>query len=146
MKSLAARPSSQKRWKAVTRFGSLSTIVIAIGFVGVVFVAGWTNAKRTDAAASGVQQGGRDEIRVELTTNGFTPSEVQHAPGSFAIVVENNALLSEYKLILKAEDGTVVKELQVEKGSSALTVSLQSGRYTLTEVDHSEWVCTIVVQ
>ena len=81
------------------------------------------------------QQGGRDEIRIELSNNGFTPSEVQHAPGSFAIAVENNTLSSEYKLVLKAEDGTVLNEVQVQKGSSAWTVNLQTGRYTLTEVE-----------
>ena len=141
-----ARRSSQTRSKAVARFGRLGTVLIAAVFVGMAFIAGWTNAKRVYAIASGVQQGGRDEIRVELTTNGFTPSEVQHAPGSFAIAVENNALLTEYKLRLKAEDGTILNEVQVQKGSSAWTVNLQTGRYTLTEVDHSEWICTIVVQ
>jgi hypothetical protein len=56
------------------------TIVIAIGLVGVVFIAGWAKEKRTGAAASGGQQGGRDEIRIELSGNGFAPSEAQHAP------------------------------------------------------------------
>lgn len=91
-------------------------------------------------------QQGRDEVRIELTSNGFAPSEVQHAPGTFAIAVENNALPGEYKLKLKAEDGTVLNEFQVQKGSSAWTVSLQTGRYTLTEPNHSQWLCSLVVQ
>jgi hypothetical protein len=49
-------------------------------------------------------------------------------------------------LRLKAEDGTVLNEVQVQKGSSAWTVNLQTGRYTLTEVNHPQWACTIVVQ
>ena len=106
----------------------------------------WANAKRIDAFPSIDQQGGRDEIRIELSNNGFTPSEVQHAPGSFAIAVENNTLSTEYKLVLKAEDGTVLNEVQVQKGSSAWTVTLQTGRYTLTEVDHSQWICNLIVQ
>jgi hypothetical protein len=81
-----------------------------------------------------------------LSSNGFAPSEVQHAPGSFAIAVENNTMLGEYTLRLKAEDGTVLSEIQVQKGSSAWTVNLQTGRYTLTEVNHSQWSCSIVVQ
>ena len=92
------------------------------------------------------QQGGRDEVRIELTSDGFNPSAVQHAPGTFAISVENKTLSGDYTLRLKAEDGTVLSELQVQKGSSAWTVSLQSGRYTLTEVNHSQWTCSIVVQ
>jgi Cu/Ag efflux pump CusA len=89
---------------------------------------------------------GRDEVRIELTSNGFAPSEVQHAPGTFAIAVENNTLPGEYTLRLKAEDGTLLSELHVQKGSSAWSVSLQSGRYTLTEAGHSQWLCNIVVQ
>jgi hypothetical protein len=124
------------------RFGSA---VIPVVFVGVVLLAVWANTKRVSVAAAGAQQG-RDEIRIELSSDGFSPSEVQHAPGSFAIAVENNTLSSEYKLRLKAEDGTVLNEVQVQKGSSAWTVTLQTGRYTLTEVNHSEWVCSIVVR
>ena len=123
-----------------------SKVMVAIAgiFVGIVFIAGWANAKRVDGETSAQQ--GRDEIRIELSSNGFSPSEVQHAPGSFAIAVENSTLSGEYKLRLKAEDGTVLNEVQVQKGSSAWTVTLQTGRYTLTEVNHSEWSCSIVVQ
>lgn len=126
------------------RRASKMIVVIAGIFVGIVFVAGWANAKRIDGETS-VQQG-RDEIRIELSSNGFSPSEVQHAPGSFAIAVENSTLSGEYKLRLKAEDGTVLSEVQVQKGSSAWTVTLQTGRYTLTEVNHPEWNCSIVLQ
>ena len=93
-----------------------------------------------------VHQQGRDEVRIELTTTGFAPSEVQHAPGKFAIAVENNALSGEYRLMLKAEDGTVLNEFQVQKGSSAWTVTLQTGRYTLTEASHPQWMCSIAIQ
>ena len=146
MTSSEPKRSSQKRSKAVVRFGRFGRVLIAIVFVSMAFIAGWTNAKRVDAIANDVQQGGRDEIRIQLSNTGFSPSNVQHGPGSFAIAVENTTLSSEYKLRLTAEDGTVLNEVQVQKGSSAWTVNLQTGRYTLTEVDHSEWVCTIVVQ
>ena len=92
------------------------------------------------------QQGTRDEVRVELTSNGFTPNEVQHAPGRFAIAVENSTLSGEYTLRLKAADGTILNEFHVQKGSSAWTVNLQTGTYTLTEADHPQWTCRIVVQ
>ena len=91
-------------------------------------------------------QQGRDEVRIELTGNGFTPDQVQHAPGRFAIAVENSTLAGEYTLRLKAEDGTILNELQVQKGSSAWTVNLQTGTYTLTEADHPQWTCRILVQ
>jgi hypothetical protein len=103
-------------------------------------------SSNAQAAYASTAQQGRDEVRVELNGNGFTPGEVQHAPGSFAILVDNKTISGEYTLNLKADDGTVVSELQVQKGSSAWTVSLQTGRYTLTEINHSQWVCSIVVQ
>ena len=137
--------SSQKRHKTLLRFKRFGTTIISVLLVGLVLLAVWANTKRTSVTAAGVLQG-RDEIRIQLSSNGFSPSEVQHAPGSFAIAVENQTLSSEYKLRLKAEDGTVLNEVQVQKGSSAWTVTLQTGRYTLTEVNHSEWICNIVVQ
>jgi hypothetical protein len=104
-----------------------------------------TGAKLAGDSAWATPQG-RDEVRIELTSNGFAPTEIQHAPGTFAIAVENKTLSGEYTLKLKAEDGTVLSELQVQKGSSAWTVSLQTGRYTLTEANHPQWTCSIVVQ
>lgn len=92
------------------------------------------------------QQGGRDEIRIELTSNGFAPTEVQHAPGTFAIAVENKTLSGEYTLTLKASDGTVLNEFKIQKGSSAWTVNLPTGKYTLTEASHPQWTCSILVQ
>jgi hypothetical protein len=110
----------------------LSLALLAIVFIGVAVFAS--------------PQGGRDELRIQLSSNGFSPSELQHAPGRFAIAVENSTLSGEYTLRLKAEDGTVLSELQVQRGSSAWTVDLQTGRYTLTEADHPQWTCRIVVQ
>jgi hypothetical protein len=92
------------------------------------------------------QQGSRDEVRIELTSSGFTPTEVRHAPGRFAIAVENTTLSGEYMLRLKAEDGTLLNEFQVQKGSSAWTINLQTGTYVLTETDHPQWTCRIVIQ
>jgi hypothetical protein len=117
-----------------------------LGSVVFAVVLATASIKQIDNVAFAGQQGGRDEIRIELGSNGFTPSEVRHVPGTFAIAVENNTLSGEYTLKLKAEDGTVLNEVRVQKGSSAWTVNLQTGRYTLTEVNHSQWTCSIVVQ
>ena len=140
MKTLQAR--SQRQLSRTTQlFSRLSSPIIAIVFVSLLVVIASVGA-RFDAAA----HQGRDEVRIELSGNGFTPSEVQHAPGSFAIAVDNTTLSNDYKLRLKAEDGTLLHEVEIQKGSSAWTVNLQTGRYTLTEINHSQWVCTIVVQ
>ena len=104
-----------------------------------------TSARLAGTSAWTTPQG-RDEVHIALTSNGFAPTEVQHAPGTFAIAVENEIISGEYTLRLTAADGTVVSEQQIQKGSSAWTVSLQTGRYTLSEVNHSQWTCSIVVQ
>lgn len=98
------------------------------------------------AVTAFTQQGGRDELRIVLGSNGFSPTKLQHSPGTFALAVENTTLTDEYTLKLKAEDGTVLYEFAVQKGSSAWTVNLPGGRYTLTEINHPQWVCNIVVQ
>ncbi len=126
--------------KFVLTILSMSILVVA-GIVICVQL-----GSKVEAAFAFSAQQGRDEVRVELNSNGFTPSEVQHTPGSFAISVDNKTISGEYTLNLKAEDGTVLSELQVQKGSSAWTVTLQTGRYTLTEINHQQWVCAIVVQ
>jgi hypothetical protein len=110
-------------------------------FVLLVVALVWISDPPTRA-----QQGGRDELRIELTSNGFTPSDVQHPPGRFAIAIENATLSAEYTLQLKAEDGTVLHEFQVHKGSSAWTVDLQTGTYSLIETAHPQWWCRIAIQ
>jgi hypothetical protein len=124
------------RAKQIPAF-SVGLIVLLLGvFDGLTL----TKAAFTD------QQSARDEVKLELSTNGFAPAEVQHAPGLFAIAVENKILSGEYTLRLKADDETVLHEFQVQKGSSAWTVNLPTGRYTLTEVNHPQWTCRITVQ
>ena len=133
-----------RSWKKRGKAALVSLTVLGLVVFAVVFAT--ANTKQIDSVAFTGQQGGRDEIRIELGSNGFTPNEVHHAPGTFAIAVENSMLSGEYTLKLKAEDGTVLNEVHVQKGSSAWTVNLQTGRYTLTEVNHSQWTCSIVVQ
>lgn len=101
-----------------------------------------TGTAMTYAASPGLQ----DELQIQLSSDGFSPSAVQHAAGTFAIVVENTDVEGDYTLRLKAADGTVVKEVQVQKGSAAWTVTLTAGEYTLTEAGHPQWECRITVQ
>lgn len=100
----------------------------------------------TPPAGSMGQPGFQDEVHIKLTASGFVPGEAQHAAGTFAIAVENATLSGEYTLQLKAEDGTVLKEVTVQKGSSAWSVTLQAGQYTLTETQNSQWLCRLTVQ
>ena len=98
------------------------------------------------AAMPASSQALQDELQLQLSESGFTPSEAQRAAGTFGIAVENTALTGEYTLKLKAQDGTVVKEVQVQKGSTAWTVTLAAGEYTLTEASHPQWLCRLTLQ
>lgn len=104
----------------------------------VLAIAGAVVLLSSERVSSHLDNQGRDELRIALTSNGFVPGEVQHAPGTFAIAVENSALSGEYTLRLKAEDGTVLNDFRVLKGSSAWTVTLQTGTYSLTETEHPQ--------
>jgi hypothetical protein len=97
-------------------------------------------------AARGMSEVFQDELKIQLGSGGFTPPEVQHAAGTFVILVENSAISGEYTLRLKAADGTVLKEVQVQKGSAAWSMTLATGEYTLTETSHPQWSCRITVQ
>ena len=95
---------------------------------------------------AGAQQADGDEVQIALSGNGFTPAEVSHAAGTFALAVENQSANSEYVLQLKNEGGTLLNEVPVQKGSAIWTVDLPAGRYMLTEASHQNWVCQIIVQ
>jgi hypothetical protein len=87
-----------------------------------------------------------DEVQIALSASGFTPAEVTHAAGTFALAVENQDAASEHVLRLRSADGTLLNEVRVQKGAAVWTVDLAAGQYTLTVADHPDWVCTITVQ
>ena len=127
------------------QFGFMGVLVSGVLFLTIIGVSNDVfniRASRALAAPEVFQ----DELKIQLTGNGFTPADVQRAAGTFAIAVENLAIAGEYTLRLKAADGTVIKEVQVQKGSAAWTVTLAAGEYTLSEGSHPQWLCRITVQ
>lgn len=132
--------------------GSVSSLLAIVAVFVVIASARVRESPNSEArnltppAVSLVQPGFQDEVHIKLTASGFVPGEIQHAAGTFAIAVENATLPGEYTLQLKAEDGTVLKEVNVQKGSSAWSVTLQAGQYTLTETQNPQWICRLNVQ
>ena len=126
---------------------SFTALLIAVGAC-VLLLNGSTSSLLAvgPAAVQAAPHGFQDELQIELGSNGFTPAEVQRAAGTFGIAVENTVIAGEYTLQLKAQDGTVIKEVQVQKGSTAWTMTLAAGEYNLTEVNHPQWLCRITVQ
>lgn len=119
-----------KKWHSFIPAGFLVLVLLTLAFAATPFAAIYA----------------QDELLIQLTANGFVPGEVQHAAGTFEINVENSTMSGEYTLMLKSEDGAVLKELKIQKGSAAWTVTLQAGQYTLVEASHPQWLCQITVQ
>ena len=67
-----------KRLNAITVAGLILAAVVLV----VVFSGAQT--------AVGTSELFQDELRIQLGSNGFTPAEVQHAAGTFGIIVENS--------------------------------------------------------
>jgi hypothetical protein len=126
-----------------TRIGLFGSAIVFVVVVGLS-VTGLFQLHASKVVAA--PHGETDELQIQLNNDGFTPSELQHSAGTFGIAVENAIVSGEYTLRLKAGDGTVVKEVQVQEGSAAWTVTLSAGEYTLTEASHPQWLCRIIVQ
>lgn len=137
---------TSRKWGRPVHIG-FSLSALAIAFVSVATaVAFSTNGPSQVASLSGASHDMFDELQIQLSASGFTPNEVQHGAGTFGIAVDNTGVSGEYTLRLKAADGTVVKEVEVQKGSTAWTITLATGEYVLTEASHPEWSCSITVQ
>lgn len=125
--------------------------MLIVALLSIFVITSWNPLEETFALSApsdraSNEQGTRNEITFQLSNNGFSPAEVNHAPGTFAIAVQNSGLSGEYTLRLSAADGTLLYEVHVQKGSTAWTVNLQTGSYTLSEREHPQWTCRIVVQ
>lgn len=122
--------------------GLLLTAIVCAGVAILTNGLSTIGTSQVYAMSVGVQ----DELQIQLGPDGFAPAEVQHTAGTFAILVENSNVSGEYTLRLKDTDGAVIKEVQVQKGSAAWTVTLTAGEYTLTEASHPQWLCRVIVQ
>jgi len=146
------KPKAPKSFSfRVSTLGEISiAIAMAFGMAMVLSVIAYARGNSAPISNShemrSSSQYTADEVKVELTSNGFVPAQVTHEAGVFALEVENKSGLEEYTLKLTAPDGTVLNEVPAQKGSVAWTVNLQPGQYSLKEVNHEQWVCTIAVQ
>lgn len=88
------------------------------------------------------------EVPLTLRANGFDPAEVRPQCGHFVLSIDNRSGVADLVLQLKKADGTQVRELHVSGagGDWSETLDLAAGTYTLSEANHSSWLCTIIVQ
>jgi hypothetical protein len=132
------RPVSSMAVAAALLLLVCSVVAAVVSFTGGTKAGPSTTLPAVNAA--------QNELHLELNSNGFNPSTAQRSAGTFDITVENSVMSGEYTLRLKNGDGTVLKELSIQKGSAAWTVTLEVGQYTLTEANNPQWVCQITVQ
>ncbi|HET6975523.1 MAG TPA: hypothetical protein VFI24_04320 [Pyrinomonadaceae bacterium] len=88
------------------------------------------------------------EVSLILTSEGFNPVEVRPPAHRFLLSIDNRSGVSELVFRLNRADGTQVKELHVSgaAGDWNETLDLTAGTYTLSEPNHSNWLCTIIIQ
>jgi hypothetical protein len=89
-----------------------------------------------------------ETVAVVINAEGFTPSEVTCAAGSFTLSVTNQSRAEGLTLRLARDSGELVQEITVgAQGQQASTeVSLPAGGYTLTEANHPAWLFHITAQ
>jgi hypothetical protein len=90
------------------------------------------------------------QIRTELITilpTGFDPTEIRLTDGQFRIAVDNKSGLDEVTLRLTREGGARVREMRLPMGQLKWRekLNLRDGAYSLTEANHANWRCRIVV-
>ena len=91
---------------------------------------------------------GRTEAELlVLRSEGFKPNEITRPPGRFLLALQNHSSVEEISLVLKQESGASMRQVRMAKRQSKLKeiLELPPGRYVLTETNHPEWTCTIVI-
>lgn len=82
-----------------------------------------------------------------LRSDGFKPNEITRPQGPFLLALQNHSSEEELSLVLKAESGASMRQVRMAKRQSKLKeiLELTPGRYVLTDANHPEWTCKIVI-
>jgi len=88
-----------------------------------------------------------DIVSTTLGSNGFTPTKINHAAGSFRLKVNNQSKQAEIVLRLSNASGEKLSEVTVTNKVHAWVgnFELGPGAYTLSEAGHSKWTCQITI-
>lgn len=89
-----------------------------------------------------------ETVVVTMTADGFAPSEVTLAAGSFNLEVLNQSGADGLTLKLMRDSGEVVGEFIIPQGAQQWSqeVNLAAGGYTLVEATHPAWLFHITAQ
>ena len=136
----------------------MSRKLIAIGLscfaVAVAFLIAYARRPSTSRLSNPkpMKTGQSPSSRIEaeiivLRSEGFQPREIRRPPGRFLLALQNQSSEEEVSLVLTQESGPSLRQIRFAKGQSKLRdfIELPPGRYVLTETNHPEWRCSIVI-
>lgn len=106
--------------------------------------------RAANITASPQDNAARERIEAEIITirpTGFEPGEIKRPKGRFLLSVDNRSGLEEVSLRLDQERGNRQREARVQRDKLDWRelVDLPPGRYTLTEANHPDWACFIII-
>ena len=90
-----------------------------------------------------------EEVSLMLTSSGFAPAEIKPHGKKFLLSLDNRTDVQELTLRMARSDGVQIREIRVPGGGAgdwSELFELQPGKYTFSEVNHSNWTCTIVIK
>lgn len=83
-----------------------------------------------------------------VRADGFHPREITRPPGRFLLALQNHSTADELSLVLRREGDNSMREVRTSKkqSKSRQFVDLSPGRYVLSEANHPDWSCTIIIR
>lgn len=138
--------------KYTTVIGAV-VLVIAL-FAGGAYVKSVLSAANKEAGNTDLapppQRQKQERVETELITlqqTGFEPNEIRRPQGAFILGVDNRIGLEATDLRLVRADGQRLNLLQTRKRKLSWreVVDLAPGQYLLSEANHPDWTCSVVI-
>ncbi len=128
---------------------------VFVAFAVAVLIAGGQIISQRAAAFGAQSQAGAqaqngerlDEVVLTVRADGFAPREVRRPTGRFLLYVDDRSESEDLTFLLKRANGEVLRRIEIQRGTIDWreSIELAEGVYALTEADHPNWSCRIVV-
>lgn len=124
---------------------------LMFAFGGVIGQSSETNnSKETSGTARQRDFNRYHDLTVEMISvgpDGFQPTNLTRPAGRFLLGINNRSGLRELTFQLTRQDGRLMQEARVnpKQPNWRSLVNLPVGTYRLTEINHADWACTIVI-
>jgi|GEM_PF-2057402 hypothetical protein len=138
---------NKRLWVVVPVLCALAVAVVAVAAYRPAEEATW---KQSDLALGqpAMYQDAIEDVSLMLKADGFAPAEVRTHGKKFLLSLDNRTDLQQLTLRMARSDGLRIREIRVPGGGGgdwSELFELQPGTYTFSEVDHPNWICTIVI-